>query len=328
MAKEAEKQAERTREDQARSQMLATVIQSLGGALRRLADGDIDANVDHRFAEEFEPLRNDYNTAVGRLRDSILEIADAAEAARQGAQSVRTHADDLARRTENQASTLAQSTASMQQVNEAASATAARIDGTREAAVATRERAESSNELVSEAVAAMDRIETSSEQIGQITSVIDDIAFQTNLLALNAGVEAARAGSAGKGFAVVATEVRALALRCSDAAREIATLIAKSGEEVATGAALVAKTGEALTEICADISDISAAFADISVSAETQSRAIGEISEGIRSIDEITRSNAAMAEEANAAAALLAAETAKAAESAGRFTTDQARRAA
>ncbi|WP_430241609.1 methyl-accepting chemotaxis protein [Neorhizobium sp. DAR64861/K0K2] len=159
--------------------------------------------------------------------------------------------------------------------------------------------------LVSNALKAMARIEISSTKIGGIISVIDEIAFQTNLLALNAGVEAARAGEAGRGFAVVAQEVRALAGRSAEAAREIKQLIQTSDREVLDGVRCVRETGEGLTEITGRVEAITTQVEAIALSAREQSVGLNEINTAVNMLDHGTQQNAAMVEENNAASALL-----------------------
>jgi methyl-accepting chemotaxis protein len=175
---------------------------------------------------------------------------------------------------------------------------AARAD---QEAGATRAQAEKSGEVVVQTVAAMDQIANSSERIASITRVIEDIAFQTNLLALNAGVEAARAGEAGRGFAVVASEVRALAQRCTDAAREINDLISESGGHVKRGVDLVGETGEALRGIVTAIGTVSSLVSEIAESSRQQSTGLTEINAAVTDLDQSTQQNAARLEETTAA---------------------------
>jgi methyl-accepting chemotaxis protein len=160
--------------------------------------------------------------------------------------------------------------------------------------------------VMNEAVAAMGEIESSAGKISQIISVIDEIAFQTNLLALNAGVEAARAGEAGRGFAVVAQEVRALAQRSADAAREIKQLISASTQQVGVGVTLVDQTGKALTSIVSKVSEIATLITEMTSSSQEQTSSIGEISQAVVQIDRMTQQNAALVEETTAAAHSLA----------------------
>ena len=155
----------------------------------------------------------------------------------------------------------------------------------------------------------MSAIEASSRQIGQIIGVIDEIAFQTNLLALNAGVEAARAGEAGRGFAVVASEVRALAQRSAQAAKEIKALISASSHQVERGVSLVDDTGQALQGIVDRVAEIDGLVSDISVSAQEQATGLSQVNTAVNQMDHVTQQNAAMVEEATAAAVQLRQET-------------------
>jgi methyl-accepting chemotaxis protein len=173
----------------------------------------------------------------------------------------------------------------------------------------TKTSAGKSGEIVRNAVAAMSRIEDSSSRIGQIIGVIDEIAFQTNLLALNAGVEAARAGEAGRGFAVVAQEVRELAQRSANAAKEIKTLISNSAAEVGNGVSLVRSTGDALVEIEALVNKVNDHVNSIATAAREQATGLQEINTSVNHMDQMTQQNAAMVEETTAASQTLAAES-------------------
>ena len=174
-----------------------------------------------------------------------------------------------------------------------------------------KDDAERSGAVIRETVTAMDGINDSSKKIGNIIGVIDEIAFQTNLLALNAGVEAARAGDAGRGFAVVATEVRALAQRSADAAKEIKTLISTSSQQVATGVNLVGETGRALTRIVEQVSRLNVLVIDIAGAVQEQAAGLGEVNSAVNQMDEVTQKNAGMVAETTAASQGLAAEAAE-----------------
>jgi methyl-accepting chemotaxis protein len=174
----------------------------------------------------------------------------------------------------------------------------------------------------------MGEIETSARKIGQIIGVIDEIAFQTNLLALNAGVEAARAGEAGRGFAVVAQEVRALAQRAADAAKEIKVLVSTSMQQVERGVRLVGETGAALRRIQTGIAEINQAVAEIAASAREQAMGLAEVNTAVNQMDQTTQQNAAMVEQSTAATHSLATETAELNRAVGRFRVEAPRRAA
>jgi methyl-accepting chemotaxis protein len=184
--------------------------------------------------------------------------------------------------------------------------------------------AEKSGEVVRKAVDAMGGIEKSSRQIGQIIGVIDEIAFQTNLLALNAGVEAARAGEAGRGFAVVAAEVRALAQRSADAAKEIKGLISASTAQVGEGVRLVAETGKSLERIITQVAEINGMVSDIAAGAHEQSTGLSEVNTAINQMDQMTQQNAAMAEQSTAASRSLSLEAQRLSGLIGQFQVGQA----
>jgi len=171
-----------------------------------------------------------------------------------------------------------------------------------------RAKAESGGDIADGAVRAMEGIRNSSKEISAITSVIDEIAFQTNLLALNAGVEAARAGDAGRGFAVVATEVRALAQRSANAAKEIESLVTNASKQVDQGVDLVGRTGVALEQIVASVEEISTSVSAISAASTEQTSRLEEINAATTELDHVTQQNVAMFEATNAANASLSSE--------------------
>jgi methyl-accepting chemotaxis protein len=190
----------------------------------------------------------------------------------------------------------------------------------------TKESAGKSGEIVRDAVSAMSRIEGSSSRISQIIGVIDEIAFQTNLLALNAGVEAARAGEAGRGFAVVAQEVRELAQRSANAAKEIKTLISASASEVEGGVSLVRATGDALLEIEKLVLRVNDHVESIATAAREQATALAEINTSVNQMDQMTQKNAAMVEETTAASETLAEESRQLQTLLARFKLEEASR--
>ncbi|MBY6166363.1 PAS domain-containing protein [Pseudooceanicola nitratireducens] len=297
-----------TAERAAQQEEQQRVVSALRGGLDRLANGDLTMKIDDPLGPDYEELRLNFNAAVKSLHDAMDAVVQNATSIRTEAGEITSAADDLAQRTERQAATLEETAAALDQLTASvASASSGAIEASN-IAQTTLSQAETGGGVARRAVDAMDGIRSSSKEISKITSVIDDIAFQTNLLALNAGVEAARAGEAGRGFAVVATEVRALAQRSSEAAREINDLITASGQQVKTGVDLVDQTGEALARIVSGVSDISERVKAISQSAQEQSTGLSEINTAMNDLDQVTQQNAAMFEETTAASHALTAE--------------------
>ncbi|TGD66202.1 methyl-accepting chemotaxis protein [Tabrizicola sp. WMC-M-20] len=293
------------RSTQARAVEQQNVVEALRDALGALAQGDLTARIDTDFPPDYESLRLNCNQAAQSLSDTLSRVAEVAASILGGADTIASAAADLSRRTESQAATLEQTAAALDTLTtNVRSAT----EGTLKAGTKVKsahDEAHNNGGVVRQAIGAMAAIEQSSHQISKIISVIDDIAFQTNLLALNAGVEAARAGEAGRGFAVVAAEVRALAQRSSEAAKEIKTLISTSEAQVGTGAELVGHSGRAVEAIVSDVAEISSIVQEISQAAQDQSSSLVEINAAVAVLDKVTQQNAVMVEESTAASALL-----------------------
>lgn len=283
-------------------------VECLAASLTHLAQGDLSQHIEKPFIPSLDKLRRDFNVASAKLRDAMKAVLTNAEAISAGADEIRTAADELSKRTEQQAASIEETAAALEEITTTVKDSSRRAEDSGELVGRAKAHADHSGQIVSEAIVAMDRINQSSSEISNIIGVIDEIAFQTNLLALNAGVEAARAGEAGKGFAVVAQEVRELAQRSANAAKEIKTLITASGAQVASGVTLVSKAGDALQQIAGNVQDINKDIGAIVESAREQSTALSEINRAINLVDQGTQQNAAMVEEQTAASHGLAEE--------------------
>ena len=283
-------------------------MDTLAKALIGFANGDLTFKITEWFSAEYKTLRMDFNMASEKMEATMRRVMDSTRTVETGAAEIQEASTDLARRIEQQAAQLEQAASSLDEVTGAVRKTSQNAGSAAKLAATARADATSSSSVVQDTVNAMTGIETSSRQISNIIGVIDEIDFQTNLLALNAGVEAARAGDAGRGFAVVATEVRALAQRSADAAKEIKTIIAASGKQVGSGVKLVNETGETLLRITGQISELAELVGDIAGSAQQQAGALNQVNEAVSQMEQVTQQNAAMVEEAAAASASLSTE--------------------
>jgi methyl-accepting chemotaxis protein len=295
------------------------VVEALGQGLEALAAGDMTYSITKPFAGDYDRLRMSFNQTVDGLERSLSSVTGSAKSVHVGSSEIRSASEDLARRTEQQAAAIEETVSATGQVTSMVAETARSTAEVRSAIGAVHSEAVEGGVVVNKAVSAMDAIASSSQQIEQIINVIDGIAFQTNLLALNAGVEAARAGDAGKGFAVVANEVRALAQRSADAAKDIKGLITTSSVQVGQGVSLVGETGEMLARIGAKISDITGVIGEMANAAEAQATNLREVNRSINEMDKMTQQNAAMVEQATACARSLSSEADGLAASVSRF---------
>jgi methyl-accepting chemotaxis protein len=305
----------------AEADAMAHAFEQISAGLDALSGGDLTVRVgavDSRYAT----IRDHFNSSVSTLEEAMHSVVGAVDTIRSGLGEISTASNDLARRTEQQAASLEETVAALGDVTRGVNGTAEGADRAKSAVASARSNAEKGGAIVARAIAAMTEIQGSSAKIGNIIGVIDEIAFQTNLLALNAGVEAARAGEAGKGFAVVAQEVRELAQRSANAAKEIKSLISTSSTQVQTGVGLVGESGASLDGIVEQVVAMSATVAEIAINAREQALSLREVSAAGDQMDKVTQQNAAMVEQTTAAAQGLSEETEYLARLVGRFKTN------
>ena len=274
------------------------VVRVLGA----LAQGNLSARITADYQGAFADLKEHANATAQRLSETIAEIKAAAKEVANAASQISSATTDLSQRTEEQAAGLEQTSSSMEQIAATVKKNADSAQQASRSAAATQAAGSRGVAVVGQAVEAMSRIDGSSQKIVDIIAVIDEIARQTNLLALNAAVEAARAGDAGRGFAVVAAEVRSLALRASQAAKDIKDLITSSNTQVKEGVELVNRAGAALNEIVESIKMVADIVGDIANASAEQATGIEQVNKALTQMDEVTQQNSALVEE-NAASA-------------------------
>ena len=314
----ARKQLER---DQAAVNDQTLVVGAVAKGLDALARGDLTVMLSDAFPETYDQIRVDLNAAVMTLRESMLTISRSTEAITAGTTGIVVSTDKLARRTEEQATSLRLSASALDEVTTTIQVATQDANVIYDIFAAVRSEATASGAVVRQAIHAMGAIESSSKEIAVIIGVMDDIASQTNLLALNAGIEAARAGVSGRGFAVVAAEIRELAERSARAANEVRGLISASSKQVGHGSALVDATGKALETIIGRIGETDVAMTAIASGASAQAGRLRQINGAIGEMDRATQTSAVMVEETIAATHALKAETDRLAALVGLFKT-------
>ncbi|ADC63141.1 Cache 3/Cache 2 fusion domain-containing protein [Allochromatium vinosum] len=282
--------------------ILSAGLTDVAQVLAAIAQGDLSRRIESDYAGTFGRLKDDTNLTVERLREVVTGIKESTDAINTAATEIASGNSDLSIRTETQAGTLEKTASAMEELNATVKQNAHNAQEANQLAQDSNRVAARGGELVRHVVDNMGRIQDSSRQIADIIGVIDSIAFQTNILALNAAVEAARAGEQGRGFAVVAAEVRNLAQRSGQAAREIKTLIVGSVEQVEDGVKLVEQAGQTMNEIVDSFQQVTTLVTEIAVASRQQSSGIEQVSRAVTQLDEVTQQNAALVEEAAAAA--------------------------
>jgi methyl-accepting chemotaxis protein len=270
--------------------------------LSRLSHGDLRETISTEYQGLLGKVKDDANTTVENLSEIVTAIKQATDAISTASQEIAQGNQDLSGRTEEQASSLEETASSMEQLTGTVKQNAENARQANELAGSAQVVAEKGGAVVAQVVQTMGAIHKSSSKISDIIGVIDSIAFQTNILALNAAVEAARAGEQGRGFAVVATEVRSLAQRSAAAAKEIKGLISDSVEKVQSGTRLVDQAGHTMEDVVASIGRVAKIMNDIAAASHEQSSGIEQVSRAITQMDEVTQQNAALVEQAAAAA--------------------------
>jgi len=282
-------------------------------------DGDLSRRIDAQGQDELAQIAESFNSFAGKLSGVLAQIRDASSSVRVAAEEIATGNHDLSGRTELTASSLQETSASMQQLTETVRHNADSARQANQLVAQASSVAQHGGAVVGNVVTTMDQINAASRKINDIIGVIDGIAFQTNILALNAAVEAARAGEQGRGFAVVAGEVRSLAQRSAEAAREIKTLINTSVEQVENGSRLVHDAGTTMTDIVTSVQRVTDIMAEITASTNEQSTSIAEVGQAVSHLDQMTQQNAALVEESAAAAQSLKDQSVRLSEVVGSF---------
>ncbi len=274
--------------------------------MKRAVDGDLTSRINaNDKSGDFKTLATSVNSMIQAMMEVVGSLTMASRAVQVGAEEISRGNLALSDRTDEQAASLMQTTAAMEQMTAMVKSNADNATEANQLARAAREKAEGGGKVVGAAVAAMGEIKTASNKIVEVIGVIDEIAFQTNLLALNAAVEAARAGEQGQSFAVVASEVRNLASRSAQAAKEIKALIQDSVGKVNEGTKLVNGSGEALDEIVMRVKKVTDVMADIANASREQAAGIEQVNMAVTAMDAMTQQNAALVEQAGAAAVAL-----------------------
>jgi methyl-accepting chemotaxis protein len=306
------------------AQEQAEVVQVLGERLGRLRAGDLTASIDQQFPQAYAGLRDDYNLTLEGLRELIGAVSTSVDAIDTGAQEIAHASEDLARRTEANASNLEETTAAIAQMDQRLKLTAAAAARTVQRADTAIATVSGGREIADDAVSAMSRVSDSAKGIDSVIEGLDKIAFQTRVLAMNAAVEAGRAGEAGRGFAVVADLVSALAMRAEEEAGRARDQLTTTQTEIISAVEMVRKVDGVFAGISGDVAEVHELLGDMAKDNSAQASAITEISSTVNAMDQTTQKNAAMVEQTSAAARSLSIEINQLSQAAAKFNTGSA----
>lgn len=304
--------------------IVATMLKRLitiRDAMNAISSGtdDLSQRLPEQGNDEVAQIAHAFNAFSDKLSVVMVKLRDSSHSVQQAAQEIAAGNQDLSERTEQAASSLRETASAVEQITASVALSTDSAAQANDQAHTASEAASRGGKVVSQAISTMQSIEVASTKIGDITSVIDAIAFQTNILALNASVEAARAGEQGRGFAVVAGEVRNLASRSAQAAKEIKSLIDSTTDSVATGSRYVRLAGESMGEIVSSIDSVSVIMREITVATNEQMKGIQEINHAVIDLDRMVQQNAELVIQSAAAAGALQEQAGELAETAGHF---------
>ena len=301
-------------------------LEDIAQVLGAMAHGDLTRNINNEYHGLFGTLKENTNSTVERLREIVQNIKESTDSISTASREIAAGNSNLSSRTEQQAASLEETASSMEEITSTVKQNADNAKKANSLAIGASDIASRGGQVVGQVVSTMSEINDSARKIVDIISVIDGIAFQTNILALNAAVEAARAGEQGRGFAVVASEVRNLAQRSAGAAKEIKELIGNSVEKVESGSRLVDEAGRTMQEIVASITRVTDIMSEISAASVEQSSGIEQVNLAVTQMDENTQKNAALVEEAAAAAESLEEQARNLSEAVAMFKLQMAER--
>jgi methyl-accepting chemotaxis protein len=300
---------------------IQTAMADVSRVTEAMSNGNLTEIITNHYEGELGQLKNAINASISRL-DGIVSISvEAAKVVDSASREVSQGANDLSDRVQNQAAALEQTSATMHEMNSTIQNNTQNAQEAKQVAQNVQQKAQKGRTVMEQNIQAMNSIQESSHKISDIVTLIDGIAFQTNLLALNAAVEAARAGEHGRGFAVVAGEVRALAQKSAEAAKDIKSLIDESVQRIDEGTKLTTESGEVLVDVSTAINEMTRMIEQIARASEEQANGISQVHEAINSIDQVTQQNAALVEETTAASESLSDQAKNLSSNMAYFTT-------